>query len=704
MDLIELSAQGGDAAAGEAPKRTGALSAMRLSELQQVANELGISGTAKMRKSDLLTAIRERRSGGSAASTQSAPTQRDTTDERGATSEQGGTRRTRRAGAPAGAPTSGGQQTSDQTSRPAAQQDSGSGPADRAGAEQAVEEALARRAQQAHQDEPGSARTDSADRTERGDRSDRSNRDRSGRGERSGENGDQSRSRDNDRDGSRDSQNAGQRNRQQGQQRDGQQRDGQQGQQRDGQQGQQRDRQNRDGNRDNQRDNQQRDNQQRDRQRDNNRDNRDNQRDDEPGGRRRNRNRNRDRKRRGRGEDYQGLQGQEVETYTEDDVLVPVAGIVDLHDNYAFVRTSGYLPGPNDVYVPLGMVKKLGLRKGDAVQGAVKANRDDQGGQQSGNRAKFNALVRVDAVNGKDPEEARNRAEFNSLTPLYPQERLRLENPQNNLTTRIIDLVAPIGKGQRGLLVSPPKAGKTMMLQAIANAITTNNPEVHLMVVLVDERPEEVTDMQRTVRGEVIASTFDRPAGDHTTVAELAIERAKRLVELGHDVVVLLDGITRLGRAYNLAAPASGRILSGGVDSAALYPPKKFFGAARNIEHGGSLTILATALVETGSKMDEVIFEEFKGTGNMELKLSRELSNRRIYPAVDVNASGTRREDILMSAEELKIMWKLRRVLAALDNQQGLELLLDRIKKTSTNMEFLMQVQKTTPGALGSDD
>ena len=683
MDLIELSAQGGDAAAGEAPKRTGALSAMRLSELQQVANELGISGTAKMRKSDLLTAIRERRSGGSAASTQSAPTQRDTTDERGATSEQGGTRRTRRAGAPAGAPTSGGQQASDQTSRPAAQQDSGSGPADRAGAEQAVEEALARRAQQAHQDEPGSARTDSADRTERGDRSDRSNRDRSGRGERPGENAHQSRSRDNDRDGNRDSQNAGQRNRQQGQQRD---------------------RQNRDGNRDNQRDNQQRDNQQRDRQRDNNRDNRDNQRDDEPGGRRRNRNRNRDRKRRGRGEDYQGLQGQEVETYTEDDVLVPVAGIVDLHDNYAFVRTSGYLPGPNDVYVPLGMVKKLGLRKGDAVQGAVKANRDDQGGQQSGNRAKFNALVRVDAVNGKDPEEARNRAEFNSLTPLYPQERLRLENPQNNLTTRIIDLVAPIGKGQRGLLVSPPKAGKTMMLQAIANAITTNNPEVHLMVVLVDERPEEVTDMQRTVRGEVIASTFDRPAGDHTTVAELAIERAKRLVELGHDVVVLLDGITRLGRAYNLAAPASGRILSGGVDSAALYPPKKFFGAARNIEHGGSLTILATALVETGSKMDEVIFEEFKGTGNMELKLSRELSNRRIYPAVDVNASGTRREDILMSAEELKIMWKLRRVLAALDNQQGLELLLDRIKKTSTNMEFLMQVQKTTPGALGSDD
>ena len=313
-------------------------------------------------------------------------------------------------------------------------------------------------------------------------------------------------------------------------------------------------------------------------------------------------------------------------------------------------------------------------------------------------------MVRLDTVNGMTPEQAKTRVEFAKLTPLYPQDRLRLETASNIITTRVVDLVSPIGKGQRGLIVSPPKAGKTLILQAIANAITTNNPEVHLMVVLVDERPEEVTDMQRTVRGEVIASTFDRPADDHTTVAELAIERAKRLVELGHDVVILLDGITRLGRAYNLAAPASGRILSGGVDSAALYPPKKFFGAARNIEDGGSLTILATALVETGSKMDEVIFEEFKGTGNWELKLSRQLANRRIFPAVDVNASGTRREDILMSTEELRIMWKLRRVLSALDETQGIELLLDRLKKTKSNLEFLVQVQRTSSIKLDGED
>ena len=428
-------------------------------------------------------------------------------------------------------------------------------------------------------------------------------------------------------------------------------------------------------------------------------------------GRRRSRQRSRDRKR-GRGQGGYGQAGMAADYQTEqdvqlaeDDVLVPVAGILDVLDNYAFVRTSGYLPGPNDVYVPLGIVKRNGLRKGDAVTGAVRALREgEQPSGQGGNRAKFNALVRLDTVNGTTPEQAKARVEFTKLTPLYPQDRLRLETVSNGITSRIIDLVSPIGKGQRGLIVSPPKAGKTLILQAIANAITTNNPEVHLMVVLVDERPEEVTDMQRTVRGEVIASTFDRPADDHTTVAELAIERAKRLVELGQDVVVLLDGITRLGRAYNLAAPASGRILSGGVDSAALYPPKKFFGAARNIEEGGSLTILATALVETGSKMDEVIFEEFKGTGNWELKLSRQLANRRIYPAVDINASGTRREDILMSPEELKIMWKLRRVLSALDETQGLELLLDRLKKTKSNVEFLVQVQRTSSIKLDDED
>jgi len=381
-----------------------------------------------------------------------------------------------------------------------------------------------------------------------------------------------------------------------------------------------------------------------------------------------------------------------------DDVLIPVAGIVDVLDNYAFIRTSGYLPGSNDVYISLSQVRKYGLRRGDAVTGAVRQPKDGE------RREKFNALVRLDNINGGDPEQAKERPDFNKLTPLYPADRLRLETETNLLTTRVIDLVAPIGKGQRGLIVSPPKAGKTMVLQAIANAITSNDPDVHLMVVLVDERPEEVTDMQRTVKGEVIASTFDRPADDHTTVAELAIERAKRLVELGHDVVVLLDSMTRLGRAYNLSAPASGRILSGGVDSSALYPPKRFFGAARNIEHGGSLTILATALVETGSKMDEVIFEEFKGTGNMELKLDRKLADKRVFPAVDVDASGTRKEELLLASDELKVVWSLRRGLHALETQQALELLLSKLKETKSNTEFLLQVQKTTPGAMLSED
>ncbi|MCX7521159.1 transcription termination factor Rho [Microbacterium sp. STN6] len=408
-----------------------------------------------------------------------------------------------------------------------------------------------------------------------------------------------------------------------------------------------------------------------------------NDRDGERGGR----GRYRDRKRRGQGND-------DVEPeITEDDVLIPIAGILDVLDNYAFVRTTGYLPGASDVYVSLGQVKKYNLRKGDAVVGAIRQPREGE----NNSRQKYNAIVKVDSINGQAVEEAGGRVEFGNLTPLYPQERLRLETEPSKLTQRIIDLVAPIGKGQRGLIVAPPKAGKTIVLQQIANAIATNNPEVHLMVVLVDERPEEVTDMQRTVKGEVIASTFDRPAEDHTTVAELAIERAKRLVELGHDVVVLLDSITRLSRAYNLAAPASGRILSGGVDASALYPPKRFFGAARNIEHGGSLTILATALIETGSKMDEVIFEEFKGTGNMELRLSRQLADKRIFPAVDVNASGTRREEMLMGADEVKVTWKLRRALAGVDQQQALEVVLGRLKETTSNVEFLMQVQKSMP-------
>jgi transcription termination factor Rho len=402
-------------------------------------------------------------------------------------------------------------------------------------------------------------------------------------------------------------------------------------------------------------------------------------------GRRRSRDRfrNRNRQRRER-------PGEAEPVIAEDDVLIPIAGILDVLDNYAFVRTTGYLPGPNDVYVSLSQVRRHGLRKGDVIEGAVRQPREGE------RREKFNALVRLDRVNGLDPEQARNRPEFNKLTPLYPQQRLRLETDQTNMTTRIIDLITPIGKGQRGLIVSPPKAGKTMIMQSIANAITKNNPECHLMVVLVDERPEEVTDMQRSVKGEVVYSTFDRPADDHTTVAELAIERAKRLAEMGHDVVVLLDNMTRLGRAYNLAAPASGRIMSGGVDSTALYPPKRFFGAARNIENGGSITILATALIETGSRADEVIFEEFKGTGNMELRLRRELSEKRIFPAVDVDASSTRKEDLLMSPEELKIVWQLRRVLHALEPQQALEVLLDKMKETKSNAEFLLQVQKTT--------
>ena len=399
-------------------------------------------------------------------------------------------------------------------------------------------------------------------------------------------------------------------------------------------------------------------------------------------GRDRGRDRNRDRGQREEREIVIGL----------DDVLLPVGGLLDILDSYAFIRTGGYLPSPNDVYVSLQQVRKYSLRKGDVITGSV---REPKGGER---REKFNALVRVETINGIEPENTKERVDFSKLVPLYPQERLRLETEPNILTTRIIDLISPIGKGQRGLIVSPPKAGKTMVLQAIANAITTNNPECHLMVVLVDERPEEVTDMQRSVKGEVIASTFDRPADDHTTVAELAIERAKRLVELGHDVVVLLDSITRLGRAYNIAAPASGRILSGGVDSAALYPPKKFFGAARNIENGGSLTILATALIDTGSKMDEVIFEEFKGTGNMELILNRKFADKRIFPAVDVVASGTRKEEILMGTEELSIVWRLRRVLHALEPQQALELLLEKMKGTKSNVEFLLQIQKTTTG------
>ncbi|MER6033796.1 MULTISPECIES: transcription termination factor Rho [unclassified Streptomyces] len=634
--------------AGSRRRRGTGLEGMVLAELQQVASGLGIRGTARMRKSQLIEVIKEAQAGGAAPKAEAAP---ETKPKRRATSKArtGEDAAEKKADKAAGAPAEKAvaQQQIEIPGQPAggaarsgeAERGGEDAPAERrrrrataeagspAGAESVAAEAKGESKSDAQQQggQQGEARGDAGDGEGRG------RRDRRERG----------RDRDRDRRGKGDDQQGGGR-------QDRQQQGQQQGGRQDRNSGPQDD-------------------------------------DDFEGGRR---------GRRGRYRDRRGRRGRDdiaEPQVAEDDVLIPVAGILDILDNYAFIRTSGYLPGPNDVYVSLAQVRKNGLRKGDHITGAVRQPKEGE------RREKFNALVRLDSVNGMAPEHGRGRPEFNKLTPLYPQDRLRLETDPGVLTTRIIDLVSPIGKGQRGLIVAPPKTGKTMIMQAIANAITHNNPECHLMVVLVDERPEEVTDMQRSVKGEVISSTFDRPAEDHTTVAELAIERAKRLVELGHDVVVLLDSITRLGRAYNLAAPASGRILSGGVDSTALYPPKRFFGAARNIEDGGSLTILATALVDTGSRMDEVIFEEFKGTGNMELKLDRKLADKRIFPAVDVDASGTRKEEILLGNEELAVVWKLRRVLHALDQQQAIELLLDKMKQTKSNVEFLMQIQKTTP-------
>ncbi|MFD6421407.1 transcription termination factor Rho [Streptomyces sp. NPDC060198] len=660
---VDSAAPAEGAASGTTARRrrsgTG-LDGMVLAELQQVASGLGIRGTARMRKSQLIEVIKEAQAGKApaakaAAKAPAAGTDAESKPKRRATSKA---RTGDEAAAPAEKPAA--QQQIDIPGQPASDdQPAGERRRRRATAQAGAPEAKAEPKQDERvaekQDDRAEAKADaraeSAADTAEGRRGDRQDRQRGDR-----------RDRQRDRRGKGDDQ---------GQQRQGQgqsQRQGQGQSQSQGQSGGQ-------GQGQQHRDNGPQDDF------------------DDEGGRRGRRGRYRDRRgRRGR-EDFVS----DVPV-ADDDVLIPVAGILDILDNYAFIRTSGYLPGPNDVYVSLAQVRKNGLRKGDHVTGAVRQPKDGE------RREKFNALVRLDTVNGMAPESGRGRPEFQKLTPLYPQDRLRLETDSNVLTTRIIDLVAPIGKGQRGLIVAPPKTGKTMILQAIANAITVNSPECHLMVVLVDERPEEVTDMQRSVKGEVISSTFDRPAEDHTTVAELAIERAKRLVELGHDVVVLLDSITRLGRAYNLAAPASGRILSGGVDSTALYPPKRFFGAARNIEDGGSLTILATALVETGSRMDEVIFEEFKGTGNMELKLDRKLSDKRIFPAVDVDASSTRKEEILLGSDELAITWKLRRVLHALDQQQAIELLLDRMKKTSSNAEFLLQIQKTTPSPGNNND
>ncbi|MCT4354402.1 transcription termination factor Rho [Streptomyces sp. Je 1-79] len=673
---VDTSAPAAGAATGTTARRrrsgTG-LEGMVLAELQQVASGLGIRGTARMRKSQLIEVIKEAQAGGGTSAPAKAADTAETKPKRRATSkaraaegaaetaapkaekaekavaqqqidipgqpspkvsasldqaddQPAGERRRRRATAPAGSPegevkTESAQAVKTETkaeTRTDSRTESRTDASGEGKAENAVDTA------------EGRGRRDRGERGERGERRDRGDRQRDRR----------------DRGGKGDDQQGG----------------GQGGQRQQRQGGQQQTTGPQDDF-------------------------------DDEGGRRGRRGRYRDRRgRRGR-EDFATTGEPQV---SDDDVLIPVAGILDILDNYAFIRTSGYLPGPNDVYVSLAQVRKNGLRKGDHVTGAVRQPKEGE------RREKFNALVRLDSSNGMAADSGRGRPEFNKLTPLYPQDRLRLETDPGVVTTRIIDLVSPIGKGQRGLIVAPPKTGKTMIMQAIANAITHNNPECHLMVVLVDERPEEVTDMQRSVKGEVISSTFDRPAEDHTTVAELAIERAKRLVELGHDVVVLLDSITRLGRAYNLAAPASGRILSGGVDSTALYPPKRFFGAARNIEDGGSLTILATALVDTGSRMDEVIFEEFKGTGNMELKLDRKLADKRIFPAVDVDASGTRKEEILLGSDELAVTWKLRRVLHALDQQQAIELLLDKLKQTKSNGEFLLQIQKTTPG--GNND
>ncbi|MFC4589216.1 transcription termination factor Rho [Sphaerisporangium corydalis] len=693
-------------AAAKPRRRSGTgLSAMVLPELQALASSLGISGTGRMRKSQLIAAIQDKQgvsADGASSSASAAPTAAPApvvaaapvvTAEPVAEQRPTRTRRERSRPAPVEAVAETREERVPVAEAPPVEQAPviaaaapAAAPVEAPQAETRPERGESRRERGERADR--GERTDRGERRGRGDRRDRGdnrpdNRNDNSRPEqRAADAGDAPGRRDQGRDQGRDTRDQGRDTRDQGRDTRDQGRDQSRDQGREPSRDQGRDQgreQFRDQGREQGRD--QVREQQRDQGRDQGRGGDPQSEEDRRG--RRGRFRERNRRGRDRFDSNEPVIG-------DDDVLIPIAGILDILDNYAFVRTSGYLPGSNDVYVSLAQIRRNGLRKGDVITGAVRQPRDGE------RREKFNALVRLDTVNGMDPEQSRNRPDFSKLTPLYPQERLRLETDPNILTTRIIDLVAPIGKGQRGLIVSPPKAGKTMVLQAIANAITRNNPECHLMVVLVDERPEEVTDMQRSVKGEVIHSTFDRPAEDHTTVAELAIERAKRLVELGHDVVVLLDSITRLGRAYNLAAPASGRILSGGVDSTALYPPKRFFGAARNIENGGSLTILATALVETGSKMDEVIFEEFKGTGNAELKLNRGLADKRIFPAVDVDASGTRKEEILMSRDELQIVWKLRRVLHALDMQQALELLLEKMRETQSNAEFLLQVQKTT--------
>ncbi|MEH3155776.1 MAG: transcription termination factor Rho [Gordonia paraffinivorans] len=688
----------------DAPARSGrsrgtGLNAMVLTELRQLAGELGIRGTSGMRKGDLVAAIAARQSTGSSgpsgaptngsAGSQSAPSapaaEAAPTVEAPAADDsrgQDGDSGARRDGRPARehngtSPESRGQggDTRGDDTRDGDTRESGRG-------------------ESAGDERP--QRTRERGQRGRGDQT----RDQGGDGQRTRERGDGNRG-DNNRGESRDGGNRGENTRGENNRGDGNRGESNRGENSRGEnnRGENNRGENRDGgNRgENSRGENNRGDNQGNRGGQNGPRGNDRQDDDGEGGRGRRGRRFRERR---RGRDREGGGNEAEPQINDDDVLQPVAGILDVLDNYAFVRTSGYLAGPNDVYVSMNLVRKNGLRRGDAITGAVKLPRD---GEQNNQRQKFNPLVRLDTVNGGDVEAARKRPEFGKLTPLYPNERLRLETTPERLSTRVIDLIMPIGKGQRALIVSPPKAGKTTILQDIANAISINNPECHLMVVLVDERPEEVTDMTRSVKGEVIASTFDRPPSDHTSVAELAIERAKRVVESGKDVVVLLDSITRLGRAYNNASPASGRILSGGVDSTALYPPKRFLGAARNIENGGSLTIIASALVETGSTGDTVIFEEFKGTGNAELKLDRKISERRVFPAVDVNLSSTRKDELMMSADEFAIVHKLRRLLSGLDSQAAIDLLISQLRKSKTNIEFLMQVQKNAPGQLTED-
>ncbi|TQK28283.1 transcription termination factor Rho [Arthrobacter sp. SLBN-53] len=642
--------------AGASRSRSGSLTSMLLPDLRALASEVGVKGTSGMRKSDLIAAIKEQR--GESAGAKAAPAEKAEKAPKAAPVEQPtlDSAPEQPAAADAGQDSDAPQQSPQRRERRSAGRQSGA-PGNRQDGDSG--EAKDTTDKGGETDNAKSGGNQQGNRNENANRSENANRDNANRNDNSGRNENSNRNDRNDSGGN--NQNANSQNA---------------------------------------------NNQNANNQNANNQNNADD--DDGRGGRRGRRFRDRRRRgeRSGGGEGGgQGGGGGERDTeLREDDVVQPVAGILDVLDNYAFVRTSGYLAGPNDVYVSMNMVRKNGLRRGDAVTGAVRVAREGESSGGGNNpRQKFNPLVRLDTVNGGPVENAKNRPDFTKLTPLYPNQRLRLETTPDRLTTRVIDLIMPIGKGQRALIVSPPKAGKTTIMQDIANAITTNNPECHLMVVLVDERPEEVTDMTRSVKGEVIASTFDRPPSDHTQAAELAIERAKRLVEQGKDVVVLLDSITRLGRAYNNASPASGRILSGGVDSTALYPPKRFLGAARNIEHGGSLTIIATAMVETGSTGDTVIFEEFKGTGNAELKLDRKIAERRVFPAVDVNPSGTRKDELLLGADEFAVVHKLRRVLSGLDSHQAIDLLMSQLRKTKTNYEFLVQVSKTTPGGMDND-